>query len=100
MEYFLLLGLGGALALTALFGIFEDSSDDTASDDDAPEDTPEDETISVTEGGTVTTGDGDDVIITPEELDAPVTINSGAGDDLNDILAEGDSQVDASDGGV
>ncbi|MGR1579851.1 hypothetical protein ACSSNL_00145 [Thalassobius sp. S69A] len=98
MEYFLLLGLGGALALTALFGIFEDSSDDTASDDDAPEDTPEDETIRVTEGGTVTTGDGDDVIITPEELDAPVTINSGAGDDLIDILADGDSQVDAGSG--
>jgi hypothetical protein len=94
MEFFLLLGLGGAVTMAALFSIFEGDSDAPAPEDD----TPEDEAIRLTEGGTVTTGDGDDLIVTPTELDAPVTITSGAGDDLIDILADGYSQVDAGSG--
>jgi hypothetical protein len=94
MAFFLLLGLGSALALASVLGAFEDDSDDTPADDD----TPEDEAIRLTEGGTVTTGDGDDLIVTPTQLDAPVTITSGAGDDLIDILADGYSQVDAGSG--
>ena len=85
MELFLLLGLGGA----ALLSLLSSSSDNDTEDTDDTEEVAEDELVLAQAGDNIITGDGDDVILSPNVLDGPVTVQSGDGNDIINIDHEG-----------